>query len=124
MSDKNIKELYDDIQTPAELRDRILSAMNNNNNESAQKTKPAISKLKQNLIIIAAIMSVIILMGAGLNMITVKYFDMDGNSWIENIPFSDRFITFKNDEQSIFERELRNDPSSENLLVLTKWKSG
>jgi hypothetical protein len=55
MSDKNIKNLYDDIEAPAELHDRILSAMNN---AAITKTKTNSIPWKRYILIVAAIMVV------------------------------------------------------------------
>ena len=77
MSVKNIKELYDNLEAPIELQDKILSAMND---EQITKPKPKLSKIKRTLIIVAAIMLMTVLMGAGVAMYNqMVFYDMSGN---------------------------------------------
>jgi len=53
MSDKNIKNLYGDIQAPTELQNKILSAMNN---AAMAKTKTNNMPWKRYILIVAAVM--------------------------------------------------------------------
>jgi len=61
MSVNNIKELYDKIEAPTELQDKILSAMNN---QAAQKTKAGNIPAKKFILIAAAVMLSLIMLTA------------------------------------------------------------
>ncbi|MCL1857814.1 MAG: hypothetical protein FWF92_01095 [Oscillospiraceae bacterium] len=113
---EDIKNIFGEIKTPEyNPTDDIKQKINH-----GYKIKPKISRLKRTVIIIAAIMGVIILMGAGLNMIVQRVFDADGNSHLQFIPFRHRFRHDPNDEKVLFEREFYDYPNAENILVIRR----
>jgi len=112
MNKENIKDMFEQIETPEyDPAGEIIKKIN-----QGYRIKPKLSRRKRLMIIAAATMAVIILMGAGLNMITMRVFDADGNSFLKYIPFDQRFRPIT--EQTIFEREFRDYDNSENILIV------
>jgi len=108
------------LKIPSDINEKTMEYLQNSrsaDNTNNIKIKPKLPGKRKLAVIIAAIMAVMILAGAGLNMIVMKHFEADGNSFLQYIPFRQKFSPINS--QTIFERgffDYENDANKENIL--------
>ena len=118
MNNEDIKNMFDKIQTP-EYDPAIIKNEVDKKINQGYKTKPRISRRKRAVIIAAAVMAMLFMMGMGEYLMRITVFDADGNRDIWQGPLWQRLRQPSNDEQAVFEREEYYANNENLLLVIT-----